>query len=241
MPPDFIIVGAQRCGTSSLYAYLAQHPLIAPAARKEVHYFDLNYAKGIEWYRSQFPPKTDPGVLTGEASPYYLFHPLAGKRCAEAVPEAKIIVLLRDPADRAYSHYHHEVRKGREELSFEEALDCEEERLAGERERLIADPAYRSRAYQSYSYQARGVYADQLEVWIEGFGRERMLIVESERLFEDPAAEYPRVLEFLGLPLAAPAEYRRWNAGSYEAMAPETRRRLESYFEPHMRRLRVLL
>ena len=235
--PNFLIVGAQRCGTSSLYAYLAQHPQVAPAARKEVHYFDLNYQKGIDWYRAQFPERS----FTGEASPYYLFHPLAAERAAEAVPEAKIIAILRNPVDRAYSHYHHEVRKGREDLSFEEALEAEEERLAGERERLIAVPAYRSQTHQSYSYKARGEYADQLEVWLEHFPRERMLILESERLFEDPAAEYPRALEFLELPLVEPAEYRQWNAGSYDARVPETPRRLERYFEPHMRRLRVLL
>lgn len=239
--PDFVIIGAQRCGTSSLYACLVQHPMVAPASRKEVHYFDLNYDKGIDWYRGHFRAKQGPRVLSGEASPYYLFHPLAAQRCAETVPGAKIIVLLRNPADRAYSHYHHEVRKGRETLSFEEALDREQKRLEGGREKLISDPAYRSRAHQSYSYRARGVYADQLKDWMDRFPRERMLIMESERFFENPSAEHARVLEFLGLPLAELGVFRQWNRGSYDPMPAETKQRLADYFEPHNQRLGELL
>ena len=111
--PDFVIIGAQRCGTSSLYSYLIEHPQIAPATRKELHYFDLNYAAGDEWYRSQFPQFPDTPfdgrlTVTGEASPYYLFHPMAAERCASVVPDAKLIVMVRDPVERAYSHYHHE-------------------------------------------------------------------------------------------------------------------------------------
>ncbi len=229
-PPDFVIIGTQRGGTSSLYWYLIQHPMIAPAARKEAHYFDLHYDRGIDWYLREFPEDRPRGVLTGEASPYYMFHPCAAERCARDLPEAKIVALLRNPVDRAYSHYHHEVRKGREELSFEDALEAEEERLAGEREKLLADPSYRSEPWQRWSYQARGRYAEQLEVWREKFEVERMLIVESEKMFADPAGVCGRVLEFLGLPPASGIAYRRRNEGSYEPMAEETRRRLAASF-----------
>ena len=239
--PDFIIIGGQRCGTSSLYKYLAAHPQIAPASRKEVHYFDLNYQRGLRWYQSQFQDKQGPNMLCGEASPYYFFHPLAAQRCASILPEVKIIVLLRDPVDRAYSHFHHEIRRGREPLSFEEALDDESERLAGQREKLLAKPLSRSLAYQSYSYQARGVYADQLSVWMERFPREQMLILESESIYEDSASQYARVLAFLGLPMVDPGAYHQWNWGVYDPMLPKTRDRLTQYFRPHNQRLSELL
>ncbi len=239
--PDFIIIGTQRCGTSSLYKYLTRHPQVAPARRKEVHYFDLNYQRGIGWYQAQFQPKQDPKALCGEASPYYLFHPLAARRCAVALPEAKIIVLLRDPVDRAHSHFHHEIRRGCESLSFEEALDREAERIAGERAKLIDRPLSRSADHQSYSYQARGVYADQLAAWMARFSRHQILIVESESLYEDPATQYPRVLKFLGLPRVDLGAYHQWNWGVYDPMAPKTRSRLAGYFAPHNQRLSELL
>jgi hypothetical protein len=241
--PDFIIIGAQRCGTSSLYSYLIQHPQIAPAARKELHYFDLNYAAGNEWYRSQFPDEPFDGrlAITGEASPYYLFHPMATERCASVVPDAKLIVMVRDPVKRAYSHYHHEVRKGRETLTFEEAIDREPERLAGERDKLIADPNYKSQPYQSYSYLARGLYTDQLKTWRKYFATNQILAVSSDLLFENADAEYSRVLEFLQIdPIQLP-EYRQRNAGHYEPMAEQTRERLNEYFEPSWREMQALL
>ncbi|MEJ2557594.1 MAG: sulfotransferase domain-containing protein, partial [Anaerolineae bacterium] len=117
--PDFLIIGAQKCGTDSLFRYLGGHPCIKLASSKEAHYFDLKFDKGINWYRSHFPlipykysvkrlRKQD--LITGEATPYYLFHPHAPGRAAAIVPHVKLIVLLRNPADRAYSHYNHEVK-----------------------------------------------------------------------------------------------------------------------------------
>ena len=238
--PHFVIIGSQRCGTSSLYSYLIQHPNISPARRKEVHYFDLHYDKGLEWYCQHFPTSAG-GSLTGEASPYYLFHPLAAERCARDMPNARLIVMLRNPVDRAYSHYHHEQRKQRERLSFEEAIGSEEARLEGEREKLVREPNYRSQAYASYSYQARGIYVNQLESWMARFPAERILVLESERFFEQTAIEYRGVLKFLRLPPLDLGHYRVRNAGSYSPMARETRRRLVERFEPHNQSLCDLL
>lgn len=241
--PDFIIIGAQRCGTSSLYSYLIQHPQIAPAARKELHYFDLKYTAGDEWYRSQFPDKPLDGrlTITGEASPYYLFHPMAAQRCAAVVPDAKLIVMVRDPIKRAYSHYHHEVRKGRETLTFEQAIDREPERLAGEQAKLIADPNYKSQPYQSFSYLSRGLYTDQLKTWRKHYRTDQILAISSDRLFGNAEAEYSRVLEFLQVdPIQLP-EYRKRNAGHYEPMAKQTRDRLNEYFEPSWHEMQALL
>jgi len=159
--PDFLIIGAQKCGTTSLYRYLIQHPQIEPAIKKEIHYFDLNYNKPIQWYLNQFPAlKTQSDRITGEATPYYIFHPHAPYRIKEHMPDAKIIVLLRNPVDRAYSHYHYAVERYGETLSFEEALDIENERLAGEMEKFQKNPYYKSRNYRCFSYQKRGIYIE---------------------------------------------------------------------------------
>ena len=147
--PDFLIIGTQRGGTTSLYNYLLARPQIAAATRKEVHFFDNNFHRGIPWYRAHFPSLIQGDMaetirgqrfITGEASPYYLFHPHAPARAALVVPKAKLIVLLRNPVDRAYSHYCRMVKKGRETLSFEDALAQEEIRTRGEGQRLAADP-----------------------------------------------------------------------------------------------------
>jgi hypothetical protein len=239
--PDFLIVGAQRAGTSALYTYLRRHPDIGGPPWKEVNFFDIRYERGASWYRGHFPiRRAGRPQLVGEASPSYLFHPLAPERVAALLPDVRVIALLRDPVDRALSHYHHEVDLGREPLSFEDALDREEERMRGEWERL-ADPSYFSYAWWNHTYFARGLYAEQLERWQSAVPRERLLTIVSEEFFADPPGTYARVLEFLG---AAPYEldsYPPVFSREYGQMRPETRDRLAGrYLEPN-RRLAELL
>ena len=241
MLPGFIIVGAQKCGTSSLYRALIQHPLVEPAGTKEVHFFDLNFGRGLSWYRSHFPPpsrREGRRTITGESSPYYLFHPHAAARIAQLVPRAKLLVLLRNPVDRAYSHYQHQVRRGRETLSFEEAIEAEEERLSGELETMLEDELYNSFHYQHFSYLSRGVYVDQLARWSKFFGKDRMLVLKSEDFFDRPQDALKTVQGFLDLPERIPESPEPFNTGSYEeVMAPSTRERLEDYFALYNRRL----
>src|SRR5205823_10005526 len=170
--PDFIIIGTMRGGTTSLYSYLTAHPYIGSAYMKEVHFFDVYYSKGLPWYRAQFPSSVQKyyaervqkqSFITGEASPYYLFHPHAPKRIAKILPQVKLIVLLRNPVSRAYSHYYHEVTGGHEKLSFEEAIACEEERIGKEAEQLAQNEQYVSYKHRHFSYLARGIYVDQLK------------------------------------------------------------------------------
>ncbi len=232
--PDFVMIGGMKCGTTSLFQYLQQHPGVSKAFIEEVHYFDLNYGKGINWYRAHFPMRTggDEGTLVGDDSPYYIFHPLVPQRVAGDLPEVKLIALLRNPMDRAYSHYYHELRRGRETLPFEEALAREEERLEGEVARMEADPDYVSFAHQRHSYVARGRYAEQLARWYELFPRDRLLVLQSEEMFRDPRSVYERVLDHLGLPAVDPPEFGVFNPGSYPEMEAATRRRLEDLFGP---------
>jgi hypothetical protein len=237
--PDFLIVGAQKCGTTSLYEYLAEHPQVMPALTKEVHYFDVRYPRGMSWYRAHFGLRR-PGRITGEASPYYLFHPAAPQRIKSDVPRAKLIVMLRDPAERAVSHYHHSVDWGFETLSLEDAIRHEPERLDGEASRIASDPTYRGLDYQHLSYLSRGVYADQLELWLSLFPREQMLVLNSHDFFDDPATGFNRVLDFLELPPQSRTEYPVVAGRTYDT-DPAIVAELREYFRPHNQRLYELL
>jgi len=237
--PDFLVLGAQKAGTTALYSYLRRHPGITGPSWKEVSYFDRHYARGPAWYRGNFPLRR--AELVGEASPSYLFHPLAPERAAALVPGARLIALVRDPVERAYSQYQHSVDFGREPLSFEEALDREEERLEGEVERLCADPRYFSSAWWDHTYVARGLYAEQLERWYAAFPHEQLLVLANEELSERPAETYARVLEFLGAPPHELDAYPRVFDRDYEEMLPDTRRRLSACFAEPNRRLFELL
>jgi hypothetical protein len=195
--PHFVIVGAQRAGTSSLYSWLCEQPSVMPALRKEIHYFDVNYHKGERWYRSHYFLQRD-GVITGEASPYMLFHPLAPARAAVDLPvTTKFVVLLREPVSRVVSQYWHERNTGFETETFERAISLEAERLRGAEELVAAGG--RSFAHQHFSYVARGEYAAQLRRWFDAVSAERLLVVESEKLFTDESVT-SGVLDWLGLP-----------------------------------------
>jgi hypothetical protein len=218
--PDFLIIGAQRGGTSSLYKYLEGHPSIVASVRKEVEYFSRRYSLGLSWYRSHFPTRVRKAylegirrgkILTFEATPDYLFLPTAAARAAEVVPDAKIVVLLRNPTDRAFSHYQHMVRLGFESLSFEDAISAESARLADDVQRIREDPFYDCRNYRRFSYVSRGIYIDQLEVWMAHFARDRFLILKSEDFFADPARVYREVLSFLNLAPWEPSEFLKYN------------------------------
>lgn len=251
--PDFLIIGAQRCGTTSLYKYLLQHPAFLPAAvaTKGVHFFDTHYGKGISWYRSHFPTAVRrrahgalhrTTVVTGEASPYYLFHPQVPQRIAQHMPNALLIAVLRDPVERAYSQWQHEVAKGFERYQiFENALDAEAGRLAGEIRQLEADADHRSPAHQHWSYLARGDYATQLERYLAVFPAEQLLVLKAEELFTQPDVEYARVESFLGLPAHPPAAFDKHNGYRRAPMNPVTRARLVEHFAEPNRRLVEML
>lgn len=234
--PNFIIFGSQKGGTTSLYNYLTQHPSVIHAARKEVHFFDKNFERGGEWYRSRFP-MCGQNFITGEASPSYIFHPHAPKRIAEMTPSVKLIALLRNPVDRAYSHYNHNFKKKREKLSFELALETEEERLFQHLYLMLEDEKYFNKNYFHYSYLGRGLYLEQLKKWFTLFSKEQILILRSEDFYADTAVILNRVLEFLKLPHWKLGEYRRFNGLDYQDMNSATRKQLVEYFKPHNQRL----
>jgi hypothetical protein len=200
--PDFIIIGAMKSGTSSLFAYLSQHPQLHPSWKKEIHFFDGgldpnidSFEMGQAWYRAHFPlrEKMSRDSKTFEASPLYIFNPLAPKRIFNLLPEVKIIALFRNPTERAISHYFHEKSNNREPLSIYEALKIEENRL----ETAISKQDFKSRIFIDFSYKRRGHYKEQIERYLDLFSWQRILILSSEDLFSQPDASLRRVFDFV--------------------------------------------
>jgi hypothetical protein len=251
MEPGFLMIGASRCGTTSMFEALAAHPqIMRPPRRKGIYYFDLNYYRGPDWYRGHFPT-----TMTGrrrasgygepvafEASGYYIFHPVALDRVARDYPSVKLLVMLRDPAERAFSAYKHECKRGFEDAeTFEKALELEDSRLEGEVERIRLDPRYEGFSHRHHSYRHRGHYAEQLERVFGLFPRAHVHVVESEAYFSRPAHEYRRVLEFLGLRQFVPPEFTRPKAHPGQVMPAASQNTLRRYFAPHNERLVKLL
>lgn len=248
--PAFLMIGAQRCGTTTLFRAISAHPQVVHAAfHKGVNYFDLNYYRGPDWYRGHFPVAEiarrrtagcgDPVAF--EASGYYLYHPFAMERIARDLPDVKLVMMLRDPVERAYSAYKHEYARGFEWEPFEQALELEDERLVGEIDRMRADPRYESFPHRHHSYRHRGHYDEQLERVFAHFPRHQVHIIESATFFGDPAAQYRHLLEFLGLRPFEPASFDQHNARPGTPMETETRRMLEQHYQPHNERLAGLL
>ncbi len=259
--PDFLIIGTKRGGTTSLYYDVLKLPQVInlfPSARylpkanetKGVHFFDSNYSRGERWYRSFMPStfarrvaehKTGKKVVVGEASPYYLFHPLAAERAAAMVPDAKLIVLLRDPVMRTYSHWKERRRSDAEPLGFAEALEAEPGRLAGEEQRLRADPSYYSYAHEQQSYAAQSRYVHAMRGWASLFGMDRILVVASEEYYSAPAAALQKIAEFLGIDSVPVAEAEHLNAAGGDGIDAPTRQWLAEQFREDNAALEALI
>jgi hypothetical protein len=251
MLPDFVIIGAAKAGTTSLFGWLSDHPFIAPASQKEVHYFDYNYFRGEDWYRKHFPLRADlerfvdargRPFLTGEASPSYMSHQWAPERLAKLVPHAKLLVALRNPVDRAYSQFQMSRRENEEPLeSFADAVAAEEQRLAPERAKMLDDQWYSSWPIGCWSYLMRGRYAEQLERWMTLFGRDQFHFLTLEQLADDPQRALDDVHHFLGIPGHEYAALPRLHAAQYDSIGADAREKVTDYFRPHNERLYELV
>jgi hypothetical protein len=235
--PDFIIIGAQKSGTTSLIRYLCQHPEITTSYKKEVHYFDQHFRRGVNWYRSNFPPVRfhSPKLRVGETSPYYFFHPHVPRRIHELLPDVKLIVSLRDPTSRAISHFQHEANRGREPLSLGEALDAESERIEAETRALLENEDLVCEEHRRHSYKARGLYLDQLERYWEVFDPSQVQIVDANRFFRDPRSVLRELFGILGVdPEYEVAKLTPHNIGSPSTeVDPAIVKDLDDYFRPH--------
>ena len=243
--PTFLGIGAQKAGTTALMHYLRQHPQVKRAKGRELHYFDRNYHRGERWYRARFPlpDEVTPDMAVGEASPEYLLHPHAARRIAETLPEVKLLVVLRNPTQRAISHYFMEVKRGREDLDIETAMRSEESRIEAERKRLEEDPAHDDTLFQRHGYKAKGRYAEQLKRYFKYFDRGQLFIIESGRFHGDTRGALQEICSFLGID-APPSEMdlSKRNVGKLEKrIPPGLEEYLDEYFRPHNQELYELL
>lgn len=255
--PDFLVVGTKRGGTTSLFNYLLMHPGVLglfPQSRgkKSSDYFFKDLGRGDQWYRSHFHTRMYRSWLArrlgyepvgGEASPYYLWDPRVAASVRELAPNLRAIALLRDPVERAWSHYLERRSNGVEPLSFVDALAAEDDRLSGEIERMALDPMYYSEAHDWYSYRSRGVYLPQLQNWLTSFPEESLLVLRSEDMYADVQGTCDRISAFLGLPPALLPTTRVFGAGRQKgnSMPDSARRELTEFYAPHNRELEAFL
>ncbi|MFB9313990.1 sulfotransferase family protein [Nocardioides plantarum] len=238
--PGIVVVGAQRCGTTTMFRLMAAHPdLRRPTLSKGTSYFDDEYARPRDWYLGHFPVRRGlPGAsgkapIAFECSGYYLFHPLAAERIARDLPDAHVVVLLRDPVSRALSAHRHEVARGFDTLPLREALDAEGVRTAGESERLRHEPGYRSFAHRHHAYLQRGEYAPQVRRYLTALGPSRVHVVDADDFFTDTRGRFLQLQEELGLTPWVPTEVEAWNARPGPPPDDELRRSLRRHFEPY--------
>ena len=248
--PNFLIIGAARSGTTSLFEYLSESPNVMPPSGKEIYFFDKNFYMGINWYKKFFPTKNklqtisqnvNGKVITGEATPRYIHHPHTPKRVFNLIPNVKLIILLRNPIDRAYSHYQMQSEHGAESLSFEKAIEHEKSFVNDEFNKMKNDENHYSVEFYKKSYLTRGIYADQLERWFEFFPREQFLIIKSEDFYSNTPSIFKNVLKFLDIPEFEISNFRPYKFRKYSTMNPETRKQLVEFFKPHNERLYKLL
>lgn len=251
MDPSFIVIGGQRCGTTSLFKALEQHPqAVRPPVDKGTDYYTLHYDQGREWYRSRFPL----GVTSRrraahvgaprafEACTYYMFHPFAIERLARDFPDIKLVVMLRDPVERAYSAYKHELaRRFESEHDFMRALELEDSRLEGQVDRMRENVAYESLSHRHHAYRRRGQFAEQLDRVYTHFAREQVHVLDSEAFFAEPQSEYHHLVTFLSLAEWQPAAFEVHNARPSSSMPDDARSYLREHFKVHDERLADLL
>jgi hypothetical protein len=197
--PNFLILGTQKGGSTSLYDHIGLHPDVAVSPRKEINYFSNEHQRGEYWYRMFFPFKNSSLTFCGEASPAYIINPYAAGRIRKLIPDCRLIVLLRNPVERAISHYYHSFKKGRETLPLMDALQQESTRIDDEWATILNDKNYTSRAHNVYSYCQRGKYADQLLRYFEHFDRDQILIIDSDDFFSQPQETMRLVFDFVGV------------------------------------------
>ncbi len=232
--PNFIIIGSQRCGTTSLYTYLAQHPQILTPIKKEMDFFSWHFHRGIDWYLAHFPPLPQgEQFLTGEASPSYFDFREAPQRLYSVFPEVKLIVLLRNPVDRAISQFYRLTDLKWEGRSLDRAISDEVARLAQNPAYIIGE--------EPGNYLARGRYVEFIKNWLAFFPREQLLVLKSEDFYAGAATTVKQVLDFLDLPEYQLPEYQNANPGSYQPVSESVRDWLSDYFRPYNQQLEEYL
>ncbi|MGC4110225.1 MAG: sulfotransferase [Nocardioides sp.] len=249
--PDFLVIGTKRGGTTSLFNYLMMHPgflglFPRPRLQKSTDYFFKGYDRGEQWYRSNFHTQAFRDRMTarlgyepksGEASPYYVWDPRIAQRAYDVNPDLKAVMLVRNPVERAFSHWQERTHNGVEPLTFEQALEAEDSRTRGELERMLEDPLYYSEAHDWYTYRSRGTYLPQLQNWTSVFPPEQLLVICSEDMYADVQGTVDRVSAFLGLPAYQLPTTKTFNASKRLPMPEAAREELTAFYAPQIREL----
>ena len=236
--PDFIIIGTARSGTTSLFYNICEHSCVIPAAYDEIGFFDSNYHLGINWYRSMFPTKkhmekvkkNTEFAITGEDTPFYIWSPTVARRILKIIPNVKLIVLFRNPVDRAYSNYHLGVRAGSENLSFEDAIQSELDRLKNSE--IESDDDVKKYTIPR-SYIAKGFYSDQLKIWLKLFKSEQLFITSTEDFESNTENILNKIYDFLEIPQINLKNLEKHKVASYPPMKDETRKFLVDLYKIH--------
>lgn len=257
--PDFLVLGFPKCGTTSLYAYLASHPNVLPAATKEILYFTHSTTKNIECYLAHFPCVTDASYVTGEASPSYILFPGIAQRIFNWFPNIKLIILLRNPIDRTISSYYHRFKYLRHDSKKMEYLIAQSlEKVTNVLDKLVAllklkaEPVefiknisennlWLSDENEILSDLIGSFYIYYIKEWFNVFSRDQFLIVESESLFNNPSESMREIHNFLGLSDYSLLEYHNFNRNSYSSISSDSRQQLVDLFHPYNQQLEEYL
>ena len=231
--PDFIIIGTVRSGSTSLYYNICEHPSVLEAAYDEIGYFDSNYHLGENWYRSMFPRKKmmnkireDTGYsITGEDTPFYFWKKEVAERILSDMPETKLIVILRNPVDRAYSNYNLAVRENNEKLTFEEAI--------GEEIEFLSKNSFRETVDRFRSYLTKGMYVNQIKPWLDIFSREQLHFLSTEQMKNEPCETLDLVFKFLSIPSYDIKNLQERKLANYKQMNENTREQLIKYYKSY--------
>lgn len=237
--PSCIIIGTQKGGTSSLFEYMLQHPAVEGSFIKEVQFFTERHWIGERGYRSFFPIRKKKTLHVIESTPLYLFSPEAPRRIHALIPDVKMVALLREPVERAYSNYMHNKRRGHETRTFQEcvAADIEAAKIAGGPDPCPMEDA---KTFRHQSYVRRGLYAQQIARWFQIFPRENIKIFKAEDFFADPESVTLQTLEFLNLPEITINTGLAHNQFSYDRKRLYEFPELAEYYRPHNEELRKL-
>ena len=245
--PDFLVIGAKRCGTTSLYQHLPEHPCISKSPHDNMGFFNDNFHLGVNWYKSFFPTtftrkkiKSKFGnFLAFDVTTKYMEEESTANNVYQTKPNMKIIIILRNPVDRAYSQYHLSVRQTAERRSFEDVVEENMNRLNKEsHEHYGRKPKF---SVEEDNHLKKGLYALQLRYWLKIFPRENILIVSTEEFESNQQIIYNKIFEFLNISKFEVKNTKKMEKGNYPPMKSETRNLLLDYFRPHNHELFELI
>jgi tetratricopeptide (TPR) repeat protein len=234
--PDFIIIGAAKCGTTSLFEYLKHHPQILLPHKKEIDFFSNYFDRGKEWYLAHFPAISDrQEFITGEATTHYFDTYQVDRKIKQMFPKTKLIIILRNPIERTISDYYHHVNRGVEQRNLQEIIISTRSYLEAARETdLIYTP-------NEFDYILKSIYFPKIQRWMQQFARQQILILESELFFQDPKTTMREVFQFLELDFYLASEYNRYNIGSYSTIKTNLKQNLSEIFQTYNRQLQKFL